>query len=167
MIDVKLMIIGVSLLALLGVSGCGSPTRVVDYRNIEKVSDLKFSMLEDSRYSNRLRIQLQQKGISVTPIHATITGNLLDRNIKAEGSVDYYLKFTFELNRPCIAPPSLLGTGTVDVISAKNNRLVLQIQEEGFDEACLGSYALYGNLFDELAESIKVQVLSGSLKPKQ
>lgn len=152
------------LSCVLGVAGCGSNTKVVDYRKLQTISDLKFSMLEDSRYANRLRIQLQQKGLRVTPVHASIAGNLLDENIKAEQDVDYYLKITFELNRPCVAPPSLLGKGTVDIISAKDNQVVMQIQEEGFDEACLGSYAFYGDLFDELATSIRKQVLSGNLK---
>ena len=119
--------------------------------------------MQDDKYSNRLRIALQQRGLRVTPVHASIQGSLLDKNIISESDVDYYLKITFELNRPCLAPPSLLGTGTVDIISAKNNQVVMQIQEEGFDEACFGTYAFYGSLFDELADSIKKQVIDANL----
>lgn len=151
------------LASSLLISGCGNQTKVIDYRNIEPISDIKFSMIQDTTYANRLRIALQQTGLKVTSVHASTLNNLIDKNIKPESGIDYYLKFTFELNRPCLAPPSLLGTGTVDIISAKNNQVMMQIQEEGFDEACLGTYAFYGNLFEELADSIKDQVINKKL----
>ena len=147
----------------IGLSGCGTSTKITEMKDVKIISDIKFSMLQDSKHANRLRIQLQQKGVRVTPIHATISENLLDSKIKSENDIDFYLKISFELNRPCIAAPSLLGTGTVDVISAIDSQVVMQIQEEGFDEACLGTYALYGDLFDELSNSIIQQIKNGKI----
>lgn len=133
-------------------SACGQATKITKYES--NISDgPSFAFMQEGYDENKLRNAMLIKGLNVFAFHRE------SRGFHAEGpsevSPDFFIKFSYRLNRPCIAPGSLLIYGKAEIIDSKTKRSILSIEELGFNDSCLGSKAFYGDVYEKLASSIK------------
>ena len=143
------------ILAFTGLlSACGQPTKITIIDEGKFFEGLSFGIMQEGQYENLLRQKLLEKGIRTSAEHKEQRGFNHQATFKYPVEHDYLLKFTFRENRPCIIGASKLGYGKLEVLNKNSGRTIIVIEEMGFTEECLGSTAIYGHLFEKLANSL-------------
>ena len=111
--------------------------------------------MQEGEYENRLRIAILNEGISISAYHQEVKGS--DRQKLDYKRPDYLLKVVLEEDRPCLIGRSSLVYGKLEIIEASSGATQSIIEEMGFTEPCMGSEAIYGNVFKKLAKTLASQ----------
>ncbi len=108
--------------------------------------------MHEGEFENRLRIALLDEGVNISAFHQEIRAtDRLPLNYK---QADYLLKITTQEDRPCLLGRSSLVYGKLEVIQTTTGKTLRVIEEMGFTEPCMGSEAIYGNVFKKLAKTL-------------
>lgn len=134
-----------------GLVACGQSTKIYNYQNVS-TNDQTFALMQEGEFENRLRVALLNEGINVSAFHQEVKGS--DRLPLNYKQADFLLKVLVEEDRPCLIGRSSLVYGKLEVIQTTTGRTLSVIEEMGFTEPCMGSEAIYGNVFKKLAKTL-------------
>ena len=137
-------------------NGCGQPTKISNYSTVD-LKDKTYGMMTDGVDQDRLRIAMLDEGFRIIAFQQEVAGS--DRQKLEYKQVNVLVKFHFQEDRPCLFGKSSLGYGKIELVDSSSGATISFIEEMGFTEPCLGSEAIYGNVFKKLAKSLKAKTL--------
>jgi hypothetical protein len=135
-------------------TACGQATKVYHY-GPQSNSGHQFALMQEGEFENRLRVAMLNEGLSISAFHQEIKGT--DRQTLTYKQPDWLIKVQVQEDRPCLIGRSSLVYGKLEVIQASTGSTMKIIEEMGFTEPCMGSEAIYGNVFKKLAKTLAVQ----------
>jgi hypothetical protein len=130
---------------------CGQPTKIYNYTNVTN-NGQTYALMQEGEFENRLRVALLDEGVYVNAYHQEVKGS--DRIPLNYKQADFLLKVMVQEDRPCLIGRSSLVYGKLEVIQTTTGRTLSVIEEMGFTEPCMGSEAIYGNVFKKLAKTL-------------